>query len=53
MRARQTAEPHQRADSGNIEKLDEFPVSTFGKVSKKALVEMITQKLQAEGGRTA
>ncbi len=37
-----------------LEKLDEFPVSTFGKVSKKALVEMITKKLEAEGaGRAA
>ena len=31
-----------------LEKLNDFPVSTFGKVSKKALVEMITSKLQAE-----
>lgn len=31
-----------------LEKLSDFPVSTFGKVSKKALVEMITSKLQAE-----
>jgi 2,3-dihydroxybenzoate-AMP ligase len=36
-----------------LEQLDEFPVSTFGKVSKKALVEMITKKLEAEQGRTA
>jgi 2,3-dihydroxybenzoate-AMP ligase len=34
-----------------LEVLSEFPVSTFGKVSKKALVEMVTQKLAAE--RTA
>jgi 2,3-dihydroxybenzoate-AMP ligase len=31
-----------------LEKLNDFPVSTFGKVSKKALVEMISSKLQAE-----
>ena len=31
-----------------LEKLNDFPVSTFGKVSKKALVETITSKLQAE-----
>ncbi|MDB5803732.1 MAG: (2,3-dihydroxybenzoyl)adenylate synthase [Betaproteobacteria bacterium] len=31
-----------------LELLNEFPVSTFGKVSKKALVEMVTGKLAAE-----
>ena len=31
-----------------LETLPEFPVSTFGKVSKKALVEMITKKLEQE-----
>ena len=31
-----------------LEVLPEFPVSTFGKVSKKALVEMITKKLEQE-----
>jgi 2,3-dihydroxybenzoate-AMP ligase len=31
-----------------LEKLSEFPVSAFGKVSKKALVEMITRKLDQE-----
>jgi 2,3-dihydroxybenzoate-AMP ligase len=31
-----------------LEVLDELPVSTFGKVSKKALVEMVTAKLAAE-----
>ena len=31
-----------------IEVLADFPVSTFGKVSKKALVELITQKIEAE-----
>jgi 2,3-dihydroxybenzoate-AMP ligase len=31
-----------------LEVLSEFPVSTFGKVSKKALVEMITKKLEQE-----
>ncbi len=34
-----------------LEVLGEFPVSTFGKVSKKALVEMVTKKLAQE--RTA
>jgi 2,3-dihydroxybenzoate-AMP ligase len=34
-----------------LEVLDELPVSTFGKVSKKALVEMVTAKLAA--GRAA
>jgi len=46
-----------------LEIVDDFPVSTFGKVSKKKLVEMITRKLADErpepdaerrpGGRTA
>jgi len=31
-----------------LEVLDELPVSTFGKVSKKTLVEMVTRKLEAE-----
>jgi 2,3-dihydroxybenzoate-AMP ligase len=31
-----------------VEVLDDFPVSTFGKVSKKALVEMLAAKLEAE-----
>jgi 2,3-dihydroxybenzoate-AMP ligase len=31
-----------------LEKLDEFPVSTFGKVSKKTLVEWVTKKLEDE-----
>jgi 2,3-dihydroxybenzoate-AMP ligase len=31
-----------------LEVLGEFPVSTFGKVSKKALVEMVTRKLDQE-----
>jgi 2,3-dihydroxybenzoate-AMP ligase len=31
-----------------LEALPDFPVSTFGKVSKKALGELITAKLQAE-----
>jgi 2,3-dihydroxybenzoate-AMP ligase len=31
-----------------LEALHEFPLSTFGKVSKKALVEMVTKKLEAE-----
>jgi 2,3-dihydroxybenzoate-AMP ligase len=31
-----------------VEVLDDFPVSTFGKVSKKALVEMLAAKLDAE-----
>ena len=31
-----------------LEVLDELPVSTFGKVSKKALVEMVTKKLAQE-----
>jgi 2,3-dihydroxybenzoate-AMP ligase len=32
-----------------LEILPDFPVSTFGKVSKKALVEMVTAKLEREG----
>ena len=31
-----------------LEVLSDFPVSTFGKVSKKALVEMVTAKLERE-----
>jgi 2,3-dihydroxybenzoate-AMP ligase len=31
-----------------LEILPDFPVSTFGKVSKKALVEMVTKKLEQE-----
>jgi 2,3-dihydroxybenzoate-AMP ligase len=31
-----------------LELLPDFPVSTFGKVSKKALVEMVTAKLERE-----
>jgi 2,3-dihydroxybenzoate-AMP ligase len=31
-----------------LEILADFPVSTFGKVSKKALVEMVTKKLEQE-----
>jgi len=31
-----------------LEILPDFPVSTFGKVSKKALVEMVTRKLEQE-----
>jgi 2,3-dihydroxybenzoate-AMP ligase len=31
-----------------LEVLSDFPVSTFGKVSKKALVEMVTMKLEQE-----
>lgn len=33
-----------------LEVMSEFPVSTFGKVSKKALAEMIAKKLEAERG---
>ena len=29
-----------------LETVPDFPVSTFGKVSKKALVEMVTRKLE-------
>jgi len=35
-----------------LEVLDELPVSTFGKVSKKALVELVTRKLEAERPRS-
>jgi 2,3-dihydroxybenzoate-AMP ligase len=31
-----------------IELMTDFPLSTFGKVSKKTLVEMVTKKLEAE-----
>jgi 2,3-dihydroxybenzoate-AMP ligase len=31
-----------------LELLSDFPVSTFGKVSKKALTEMVTAKLERE-----
>jgi len=31
-----------------LELLDDFPLSTFGKVSKKSLVEMVTAKLEQE-----
>jgi 2,3-dihydroxybenzoate-AMP ligase len=34
-----------------LEILPEFPLSTFGKVSKKALVEMVTKKLNQERAR--
>ena len=33
-----------------LEVMSEFPVSTFGKVSKKALAEMIAKKLEMEHG---
>jgi len=33
-----------------LEVVSEFPVSTFGKVSKKTLAEMIAKKLEAERG---
>ena len=32
-----------------LEALSDFPVSTFGKVSKKALGEWITEKMLGEG----
>jgi len=32
-----------------VEIMDEFPMSAFGKVSKKDLAERIAQKLKAEG----
>ena len=32
-----------------LELLDDFPLSTFGKVSKKDLVAMVTEKLRLEG----
>jgi 2,3-dihydroxybenzoate-AMP ligase len=31
-----------------IETMADFPMSTFGKVSKKTLVEMVTSKLETE-----
>ncbi len=31
-----------------VEIMNDFPLSTFGKVSKKALVEMVAQKIQAK-----
>lgn len=31
-----------------LELMSEFPLSTFGKVSKKSLVEMVTKKLESE-----
>jgi 2,3-dihydroxybenzoate-AMP ligase len=31
-----------------VELMGEFPVSTFGKVSKKTLVEMVSRKLERE-----
>jgi 2,3-dihydroxybenzoate-AMP ligase len=31
-----------------LELMDDFPLSTFGKVSKKSLVEMVTRKLEQE-----
>ena len=31
-----------------LELMDDFPLSNFGKVSKKTLVEMVTEKLDAE-----
>jgi 2,3-dihydroxybenzoate-AMP ligase len=34
-----------------LELMSDFPVSTFGKVSKKALVEMVTKKLEAGKAR--
>jgi 2,3-dihydroxybenzoate-AMP ligase len=34
-----------------LELMSEFPLSPFGKVSKKALVEMVAQKLDAERSR--
>src|SRR5579875_1405192 len=34
-----------------LELMDDFPLSTFGKVSKKTLVEMISQKLAREAAR--
>jgi 2,3-dihydroxybenzoate-AMP ligase len=32
-----------------LEILDDFPLSPFGKVSKKDLTERITQRLKSEG----
>jgi 2,3-dihydroxybenzoate-AMP ligase len=34
-----------------LEIMDDFPLSPFGKVSKKDLTEKIALKLQQEGGR--
>jgi 2,3-dihydroxybenzoate-AMP ligase len=34
-----------------LEIVDDFPVSTFGKVSKKSLVETVTKKLAAEAAK--
>jgi 2,3-dihydroxybenzoate-AMP ligase len=34
-----------------LEIVSDFPVSTFGKVSKKALAETVAKKLEAERGR--
>ena len=31
-----------------LELMDDFPLSTFGKVSKKSLVEMVAAKLERE-----
>jgi 2,3-dihydroxybenzoate-AMP ligase len=36
-----------------LEILQDFPLSTFGKVSKKQLVEMISAKIENEAGRRA
>jgi len=36
-----------------LELLPDFPVSTFGKVSKKALGEMVAAKLSASAAATA
>ena len=33
-----------------LEVMEDFPLSNFGKVSKKTLVEMVTEKLRAEAG---
>jgi 2,3-dihydroxybenzoate-AMP ligase len=35
-----------------LEVMDDFPVSTFGKVSKKILVELVAQKVAAESARS-
>lgn len=34
-----------------LEIVDDFPVSTFGKVSKKSLVETVTRKLESEAAK--
>jgi len=34
-----------------IEIMSDFPVSAFGKVSKKALVELVTKKLEQEAAQ--